>query len=151
LFSYFPVVFENIYQPDCNDLTRVEPINFPKTIQGFFPTDFTFPSLTIGYIVELVGDTDYSINVFPTGSPAVGRCGARRRSELNYAFGINKLDIDMSCMSSIEEGEVQALVETEDLGDLTIPTYDEAIANVTGLWGPLVGASTTEDGFSNDK
>ena len=133
-------------------MTRVEPINIslPFSFQGYFITGFTLPgTLTIGYIVELVGDMDYSINVFPTGSRAVGRCGARRRSELNYAFGINKLD--MSCMSSIEEGEVQALVETEELGDLTIPTYGEAIANLTGLWGGIIGNSTTEDGFSNDE
>lgn len=131
-------------------MTRVDPVDLPLTFFGFFFTGFTPPgSLTIGYIVELVGGMDYSINVFPTGSPAVGRCGARIFSELNYAFGINKLD--MSCMSSIEEGEVQALVETEELGDLTLPTYDEAIANITGLWGTIVGTSTTEDGFSNDE
>ena len=151
MFAYFPVVFANIYQPNCIGLTRVEPIPFPKTIGGFFITDISFPgpSITIAYIVALVGDTDYSINVFPTGSPAVGRCGARIFSELNYAFGINKLV--MSSMSSIEEGEVQALVETEDLGDLTIPTYEQAIGNLTDLWGPIVGTSTTEEGFSNDE
>ena len=144
------MVFENIYQQNCNGLTRVEPIVPPQgTFQGFFITDITFPgpSITIAYVVELLDDMDYSIAVFPTGSPAVGRCGAR--TELNYAFGINKLD--MSCMSSIEEGEVQALVETEELGDLTIPTYGEAIANLTVLWGETVGTSTAEDGFSNDE
>ena len=126
-------------------MTRVEPIDLPLTFFGFFFTGFTPPgSLTIGYIVELVGDMDYSINVFPFPSPAVGRCDAD--AELNYAFGINKLD--MSCMSSIEEGEVQALVETEDLGDLTLPTYEEAIGNLNGLWGNITGTSTTEDRFS---
>lgn len=94
---------------------------------------------------------DYSVNVFPFPSPAVGRCGAPIFSELNYAFGINKLDIDMSCMSSIEEGDVQALAETEELGDLTLPAYGEAIANLTGLWGGILGNSTAEDGFSNDE